>query len=541
MRTEPALEDAMGSASDFFAELQRRKVVRAVLAYGVAAWLVVQIGDAVFEPLHLPEWSMSLLVAFVALGFPLVLALAWAFEFTSTGLRREAPAIRPDAATKDSPATAPAQPSPPPASVAVLPFVDLSEHHDQAYFCDGVAEEILDRLVHIDGLNVAARVASFQFRDYAGDVAEIARRLNVAAVLEGSVRKSGDHLRVTAQLVAARDGYHLWSDHYDGATADVFAVQDEIAESIASALQVSLHPQDRQRMQCGRTGSLEAYECYLRGLSYFHAFSWRTMEYARQMFLQALEIDPGYGRAWAGLAYAAGYIYLYRQADEKYRQEALEASARALACCDTAEARTARGVALSLMQDYEQSDVEFRKALDLDPDHYEALWLYGRLEHQRGEFAHAAELWQRAATVNADDYQAALLLPQAFLAMQRPDEARAWQEKGLKRALRHLERHPDDVRALYLAAVTHAELGHVEEARKAAEQTLRLEPEDGIARYNLACAYTALGELDKAIDMLETSAYKDGKINREWLEHDATLARLHDSPRFQALVERLQQ
>jgi TolB-like protein/Flp pilus assembly protein TadD len=538
----------MALLGTFLGELRRRRVMRVAVGYGVVAWLVVQVADAIFAPLGLPGWALTLVVVLAILGFPVSLVLAWAFEVTPGGVRREvavgkttpqllvaAPSVAADPvanATEGAVAAVPA------ASVAVLPFVDMSESQDQGYFCEGIAEEILNSLSHVRGLSVAARTASFQFKGHAGSIADIANRLNVAAILEGSVRKSGDQLRVTAQLVAAKDGFHLWSERFDVVAADVFAVQDRIAASIASALRVSLRPEERVLMQLGQTRSLEAYDHYLRGLSYFHSFSWRTMEYARLMFLKAIEVDPGFGRAWAGLAYAAGYIYQYREESERFRQEALDASARALECCDTAEAHTARGVALSLSREYAAAEAEFRRALELNPDQYEALWLYGRLAHERGDYPKAAEVWQRATEVNAGEYQAAILLHQVYLALQQPDKAREWQERGLARALQHLERHPDDVRALYLSAVIQAELGQHEQARRSATRALQLEPDDGIVAYNLACMYAVMKEPDRAVDLLQRSTV-GGRINLAWLEHDATLAPLRGHPRFDGLLEEL--
>lgn len=533
----------MGRVGKLLDELRRRKVIRVAIAYGVTAWVVVHVAETVYEPMLLPAWSVTLVAVLAILGFPMAVTLAWALGSAPTDAHHNP--VAPEASASPSPAPAAEarateQPaSPPEASVAVLPFADMSQERDQGYLCDGIAEEILNGLVHIRGLKVAARTSSFQFRGFAGNIGQIARELQVAAVLEGSVRKSGNRLRINAQLIATKDGFNLWSDSYDVVAADVFAVQEKIAASIASALRVTLDAEDRLRMQRGQTRSLEAYDHYLRGLSYFHAFSWRTMEYARQMFLRAIEIDPGFGRAWAGLAYAAGYIYLYRQPDDKYRQEALDASARALACCDTAEGHTARGVALGLTKDYAAADLEFRKALEADPDQYEALWLYGRLAHERGDFRRAAELWQRATTVNGEDYQAALLLPQVFMAMGQPARAREWQQRGLKRALRHLDLYPDDVRALYLSAVTHAALGQHEQARKAAARALQLEPDDGIVLYNLACMHVALHEPGPAVALLERGATTLGRINPAWLEHDSTLAPLKGTPRFEALLARL--
>jgi len=517
----------MHGARGFIAELQRRKVFRVAVAYGVVAWVMVQVAETVFEPLQLPPWALTLVVVLAILGFPVAVALAWAFEATPGGVRREVAA---------PPATVAAEP--PGASVAVLPFVDMSESQDQGYFCDGVAEEILNSLAQVRGLSVAARTSSFRFRGPAGDIAEIARALNVATVLEGSVRKAGDRLRVTAQLVAAKDGFHLWSERFDVEASDVFAVQDDIAAAIAGALRVSLHADERQLMQSGRTRSVEAYDYYLQGLSHFHAFNMRRMEHARQMFLKAIEVDPQFGRAWAGLAYAAGYLYLYRARDEKYRREALDASVQALQCCDTAEAHTARAVALWLSRDYAAAELEFRRALELNPDLYEALWLYGRMAHERGDYAKAAEVWQHASVVNSGEYQATMLLPQVFLAMKQPDQARYWWEQGLARAERHLDAHPDDARALYLTAVTYAELGRADEARRAAERALRLEPDDSIVAYNLSCMYAALGEPETAVDLLERGAAAGG-VDYAWLEHDASLDPLRGHPRFEALRARL--
>ena len=531
----------MKGAREFMAELKRRKVIRVAIAYGVVAWVVVQVAETVFEPLQLPPWALTLVVVLAILGFPVAVVLAWAFEVTPGGLRRDAaddaglPAPLREASVSPPLESGPAAPR---ASVAVLPFVDLSETQDQQYFCDGIAEEILNSLAHVRGLSVAARTASFQFKGRSGDISEIAHRLNVAAVLEGSVRKSGDRLRVTAQLVSARDGFHLWSERFDVVVSDVFVVQERIADSIAGALRVSFEPEQRRLLQVGQTRSVEAYDHYLRGLSYFHSFSWRSMEYARQMFLRAIEADPGFGRAWAGLAYAAGYIYLYREEAERYRQEALSASARALECCDTSEAHTARGVALWLSQEYESAEREFRRALEINPDQYEALWLYGRLAHERGDYHRVAEVWQRAAAVNPHEYQAAILLHQVFLSMHEPEKAREWQERGLARALQHLEAHPDDVRALYLSAVVQAELGRREQALDSAERALALEPDDGIVAYNLACMYVALGEGDRAVELL-TRATSAGRINLAWLEHDATLAPLKGHAGFEALLERM--
>jgi adenylate cyclase len=233
----------------WFGELRRRKVVRVAVAYLLLAWLVIQVADAVFEPLGLPVWALKLVIVLAALGFPVACGLAWAFDMTPTGVERTPPL----ALTEVAAATAASEPSrgaaevPAQPSVAILPFLDLSPGRDQEYFCEGIAEEIINSLCFVRGLRVASRTSSFQFKDRRTDVREIGRNLGVTAVLEGSVRKSGDRVRITAQLINAADGYHHWSESFDRRLDDVFEIQSEIARQLVRALSLTLTP---RRMPC---------------------------------------------------------------------------------------------------------------------------------------------------------------------------------------------------------------------------------------------------------------------------------------------------
>ncbi len=251
----------------------------------------MQVGEVTFEALGLPPWTLTLLIVVVLLGFPIALVLAWAFEVTPEGIRKDSAGLKPDA-DEDPPELDQSAPS-----IAVLPFNDMSEHGDQAYFCEGIAEEILNALCKVANLRVASRVTAFRFGSKGSDVREIGRKLKVQTVLEGSVRKSGDRLRITAQLVKTADGYHLWSRQYDRRLEDIFEIQEEIADSIANALSVTLKrktPSEQQPVDP------KAYDLFLRGLSFFAKQNIQDTVYARQMFQQALEVDPQFGRAWAG-------------------------------------------------------------------------------------------------------------------------------------------------------------------------------------------------------------------------------------------------
>jgi TolB-like protein/preprotein translocase subunit Sec61beta len=320
-----------------FAELKRRNVFRVAAAYLVVGWLLIEVSDTVFPRLGLPEWTVTLVIALVLLGLPLALFMAWAFELTPDGMKRtedvaeEPPVVRTgwrrtdrlivvalvaviallvgerfwmgERTDAESPASGEVAATPPagaPArSIAVLAFDDLSPQRDQAYFAEGISEELLNLLARIEGFKVAARTSSFKFRGANLDIGEIGRALNVETVLEGSVRKSGNQLRVTAQLINVADGFHLWSQSYDRELSNIFAVQDEIATAIVDALKLKL---DLGAATAGRTQDTAAYDHYLRGRQLGRQPTQAGLLRAVQEFEQAIAIDPGFAAAYAGIA-----------------------------------------------------------------------------------------------------------------------------------------------------------------------------------------------------------------------------------------------
>ncbi|MCH6573442.1 MAG: hypothetical protein IH809_07350, partial [Proteobacteria bacterium] len=297
----------------FFAELKRRKVIRLAFVYLAAGIVILGGADVLVPALALPEWVLRLVALLLILGFPLSLILSWHFDWTPDGLIRAgsvddtAPVAEPaDPKTEaaDEP-TAGTPTTPARASVAVLPFVNISGDKENEYFSDGLSEELLNVLSKIGSLKVAARTSSFHFKGQTGDIAEIARKLGVASILEGSVRQSGPQVRITAQLINAADGYHLWSETFDRELDDIFAVQDEIASSVADALKVKLLGQiDGCPNACG-TENAEAFQAYLQGVHHRNRGS--DEEAARsslESFERATELDPGYAQAYANLAMA---------------------------------------------------------------------------------------------------------------------------------------------------------------------------------------------------------------------------------------------
>jgi adenylate cyclase len=521
-----------------FDELRRRKVIRVAVVYAVVAWLLIQVAQATFPPLNLPSWTVTFVIMLAILGFPIAIALAWAFEATPEGIRRERAAA--EAAEAADAGTAPARVTDSP-SIAVLPFVDMSPDRDQDYFCEGMAEEILNALTRVEGLRVAARTSSFQFKGRTADVRKVAKELGVSSVLEGSVRKAGSQLRVTAQLISAGDGYHLWSDRYDRGLEDVFAIQDEIATKITEALKLHLTRQDLPSLQVKPTGEILAYDYYLRGRQLLNQFGKRRTEYAIQMFNKAIELDPNYAPAYAGLTQASAMMYMFFDPDPKYCATAERASARAIALDPgSAEAHTTRGIAEQMNKNFDAAEQAFDRAIALNPKSFDAAYFCARGCASHGHYARAAAMFERAAEVRPEDYQALLLAMQIYRAQGRLDEERSAAERGFGRARRTLELNPGDVRALYLGASALVRLGRKREALEWGERALALEPDEPSVFYNVACVYAQSGEeyLERAMDLLER-AVLPGMANRIWVEHDSDLDALREVPRFKAFLATL--
>jgi TolB-like protein/Flp pilus assembly protein TadD len=510
--------------SRFLGELKRRKVIRVGASYAIAAWLLLQVAEVTFEPLHIPEWAMTMVVLLAILGFPVSLVLAWAFDITPAGVERD----RGSAAGEER-----EEVSPDP-SIAVLAFDDMSPEGDQEYFCDGIAEEILNRLVRIDRLRVVARTSSFRFKGQNVDVGDIARELKVSTVLEGSVRKTGNRLRVTTQLINARDGYHLWSESYDRELEDVFAIQEEIAASVAEALKVKLVELPAQRYA---TSNVEAYEFYLKGLYYFHRWGLTNVRFAVDMFTRAVELDPDSAQCWAALADSYAMICMYWDANATNLAGAEKASRKAQALApNLAEAHVSRGLSYTVRREHAAAAREFETALELDPDLFEASYFYGRVCFQQGNLEKAAALFEQAERTRPEDFQAPILLRQVYSSLGRDQDALAAAKRGVARAEKHLQLNPDDTRALNLGLGGLVTLGDKGRAMEWAERSLAIDGKNPDTLYNVACGYAQLGEAEHALDNLEQAGLR-GVMIAEWAENDSDLQPLRDLPRFRAVLE----
>jgi len=422
-------------------------------------------------------------------------------------------------------------------SIAVLPFADMSPQKDQDYFCEGIAEEIINALTKIQALRVASRTSAFAFKGKSEDIGEIGKKLKVATVLEGSVRKAENRLRVTAQLVSAADGYHLWSERYDRQLEDVFAIQDEIAQNIVRALRVMLSEEEKRAIERAPTDNVKAYDYYLRGRQFFHQWRRKGVEFARRMFERAIEIDPNYALAWAGIADCCSFIYAYWDASTAHLEQADTASRKALELApELAEVHTSRGLALAFAKRYDQAEKEFEMAIRLNPKLFEAHYFYARAQVQQGKLREAMQLFEEACRLRPEDYQAPCFLAMAYEGLGRNTDANDAYRRALQLIEQHLELNPEDSRALNLGALAAAHQGQRERGLEWARRALALDPEDSGMLYNTACFFALQGERDEALDCLE-KAVQLGFGLRGWIENDADWVSLRGDPRLQALLE----
>jgi TolB-like protein/Tfp pilus assembly protein PilF len=559
----------------FVAEVRRRKVVRVATFYLVAAFVVAQAADILLPGLNLPGWSVTLVLALLILGFPISIALAWAFDVTPAGVVRATPppGLEPPAAA--SPVAAGEEPEGTRqqarsealiGSVAVLPFADLSPGGNNEYFSDGLAEELLNALARMKGLRVPGRTSSFAFKGRSIDIREIGRTLGVEAVLEGSVRKAGNRLRITAQLIDVDDGYHRWSETYDRELSDVFAIQQEIATAIVGALGFAL-PGGHAVLVCDTATDPEAHDLFFRGMNDFHAFvhgySEARLQAALGRFEQAVAKDPDYAPAHAWHAIACthladdflaprevyprarlsaeraleldprlaeahavqGAIKMFYDWDVTGAERALTRSLELNA--NSALARTYYALLLSALQRHEEAIRQVRLAVDIDPLGSLAAWGLGWTLYRAGEYDAAIAHAQRGIEADPQDANARLQLGTSLLEQGQAGE-------GLDTI--RLATTLSGEHQFYLAVLGNAaaRADRPDEARALAERLEARSRERYVPPSYVAYAYAGLADFDTAFRWLERGAAERDSMLL-FLDVEPVFAPLRADPRFAQL------
>ena len=424
-------------------------------------------------------------------------------------------------------------------SIAVLPFADMSPARDQDYFCEGLAEELINALTRVAGLRVAARTASFQFRDPGVDVRTVAQQLSVETLLEGSVRRAGDQLRVTVQLIEAATGFHRWSQRFDRTLNDVFAIQEEIAQSVVATLRGNVLSQNEMlALERPHTGAA-AYEYFLRGRQYLPRLTRPDLQRSGEMFERAIEHDANYAPAYAGLAMVHATLYEWFGAREEDLHRADQASMKALQLAPRiADAHVARGFSLSLSLRYEEAVAEFEQAIRINPFFFDGYYYFARTVFAHGDIERSAELFCMAAKIRHEDFQSPMLLAQSLRMLGRKEEAFEAEEEGIHRAESALVLNPRDVRALSLGSGALYDHGDQARAIEWSQRSLELFPDDLGTLVNAACLHAKAGRKEEALDFLER-VFAKGWGKRDWIEHDPDYNILRDDPRFKKLLANL--
>ena len=563
-----------------FAELKRRRVFRVAIVYGVVAWFIIQVADTIVPRLGLPDWSVTLIILLAGLGLPLTMVLAWFFDVSPDGVQRTEPASAPA-----TPASASAraagyiglgmvialvsfaayskwprgeQTETALDSIAVLPFVNMSSDPEQEYFSDGLTEELLNALAQVTELRVAARTSSFSFKGKNVPVADIARTLNVATVLEGSVRRDGNKVRITAQLINASNGYHLWSEAYDRELTDIFAIQEEIARNITDAMKVTLGAQDKAAL-AQQEHDVEAYNLYLQARFFWNKRTGDDLLRAQQLLEQAIARDSTFARAYSALADVYILLPEYADADPEYANRGIETARRAIALDNSlAEPYATIGNALGRQARWQEAESSFRKSIELNPNYATAHQWYGwhlayvgRGQEALREMREAHELDPLSIIIStnlgehllyAKDYAASIAQYERTLVLQ-PSYVNAKSELSRVYALAG-----DSARALALVnelsslpapgtwvlgdmAFVYARYGQRERARALIAELQRRQ------RYALqAPAYVALNELEQALTALEKAVATNDPTMDQLALADQRMEPIRNTPRFQAFL-----
>jgi len=595
------MPDAPSRFSAFLTELRHRRVFRVAAVYACVAFIIFQIVDATFVPLHLPDWAGTLVVVLLVLGFPIAVGLAWAFDLTEEGLVRAKPKREPTAtkaphhvvignktlATIALLAIIAAawtwlrEPSPGGtaiSSIAVLPLDNISGDPEQEYFTEGMHEAIISNLARLSALKVISRTSAMRYKDTDKLMPEIARELGVDALVEGSVLKAGNRVRITAQLIHGASDEHLWSNDYEGDLTDILSLQKTVAGAIAKEIGLALKPEEEMYLASAPQVNPEAYNLYLKGWHFRNLESEESMPKALECLEQAVALDPTFARAWAALAHSYLLMTMFGLCSEDYARNRAEPALDKALELDPNHAQAHAVLGLTQYYygfDIAGAEVSFRRALELDTDLVYARYEYGLFLMRTGQPDEGLVGLRRAQELDP-------LSPQPLTGIARVYHYTRQYDKALEYWQSVLELSPGHMLARNWANWTNGEIlmqqGRYAEAAAEAEkagaeaadgadkalyswQQLRAEMALGNKEYGYsvrdslrstgelqqlelegpfwaAYIYTIMGEREKALSLLER-AYEDSTINMEWLVYDPAFDFLRAEPRFKALMQKL--
>src|ERR1043166_3554700 len=422
-------------------------------------------------------------------------------------------------------------------TIAVLPFANMSADQENEYFSDGLTEEIIASLSRLKDMKVIARTTSMQYKGTKKDVKTIGRELGARYMMEGSVRKFQDNLRITAQFIDVEDGTQLWAETYKGTLADVFEFQEKVSKQIVDALMVKLTPTEQVVLTKRSTLNPEAFDCNLRARNFLYRRTKASLQFAIQLFQRAIELDPRYAGAYAGLGEAYASLFQDFERNDSWPTKAIEFSLKALMYDSTlSEAYAALGLAYLNTKALDDALTAGRKAIELDPNNFTGYWIMGRIYHMTDRDQEAVGMFEKAFALNPDFYSAAADLCIAYSRVGDKEKATSQLRSNLELYPRYLSQHPADARGHMFFATDLAQVQRRDEAKVEAAKALELNPSDPLMLYNAACFYAQMDEKRLAIESFR-NAIAAGYANFEWAKRDTDLDSIRTEPGLVELIK----
>jgi serine/threonine protein kinase/Flp pilus assembly protein TadD len=422
-------------------------------------------------------------------------------------------------------------------AIAVLPFDNISSDKENDYFSDGLTEELIINLSRLKDMSVISRTTTMQYKGAKKDIRTIGRELGARYIMEGSVRKFQDNLRIAVQLIDVDTDTQLWAESYKGKLADVFDIQEQVSKQIVDALMLKLSPTEKVVLTKRSTTHPEAFDCYLRARNFLYRRTKSNIQFAIQLFQKAIELDPRYAAAYAGLGESYATFHLDYETKDIWIDRAIEASLKALMYDPaSSEAYTALGLAYFSRKSLEEALVATMKAIELDPNSFTAYWILGRIYYTTDRYEEALHQLEKAVKINPDFHTAYGLLRMIYERLGDKEHLEEITKTLLDIFPRYLSQHPDDARSHIHYAIDLAQVGRTDQAKAEVAQALQLSPDDPLMLYNIACVYSQLGEKGLSVKSLRDSIAA-GLEDYEWIKRDPDLEAIRQEPGYIELMK----
>ncbi len=517
----------------YITELKRRNVFKPTIAYLIVAWLIAQVADLVLPTFDAPQYIMKTLIFLLIIGFPINLIFAWIYEFTPKGIKKtekidELISISPklhDELIKNN------------KKLVVLPFRNISSENGSNYFSDGLTEEIIIRLSGIKELEIASRNTSMRYRNSDLDIASLGRELKARYLLQGTVRKHKDNLRISTELIDVEKDSELWAEIYNGKMADVFVIQEKVSKKIVKSLQLRLSPKEKVALCKSSTKDSEAFDANLRAREFLFRYTKSYLLLSIDLFQKAIDIDPKYAAAYAGMSEAYAILYETHDKNISTLEKAEQAALKALIYNpNSSEAYSALGLAYYNKNLLKEALIAVQKAISFDPDNFFAHWIRGRLYRMLDRDSEAVIDFNKVLELNCNFHAAYGDLQMSYEKLEDKKSLEATSQRALLFYPDYLLRNPMDARAHQFYALTLERLGRRKEAEVEMRIGVEINPNDLIIIYNAACFYALIGDKKAAIENLK-KAIDNGFGNFEYIKHDPDFYSLREEPDFITLIQ----